>query len=102
MRFKLLSGGAILRDDGVSIPRDPGNMDYAAFLAWVAAGNVPDAADPARPPVDLSDLDQINRQIRALALLLRTYTNQSRAGNTTPVTLAALKADFKQAFDALP
>jgi hypothetical protein len=30
------------RADKATIPKDPANTDYAAFLAWVAAGNTPD------------------------------------------------------------
>ena len=32
----------IKRDDGAYIPLDPLNADYAEFLEWVAAGNMPD------------------------------------------------------------
>ena len=35
----------IRKSDGASIPKDPDNRDYAEYLAWVAAGNTPDAAD---------------------------------------------------------
>ena len=37
---------AVLRiADNVSIPFDPANTDYAAYLAWLEAGNQPEAAD---------------------------------------------------------
>lgn len=36
----------VLREDGAFIPIDPMNADYAAFLAWVTAGNI-----PAGPPI---------------------------------------------------
>ena len=44
-------GGTVLRSiDGAYIPVDPGNADYAAYLAWEAAGNSPDPAPiPPRP-----------------------------------------------------
>ena len=29
----------------LSIPFDPDNTDYQEYLAWVAAGNTPEAAD---------------------------------------------------------
>ena len=31
--------------DGMSIPFDPANMDYQAYLKWVSEGNTPLPAD---------------------------------------------------------
>jgi hypothetical protein len=31
--------------DGAVIPFDPANTDYQAYLKWVEAGGVPEAAD---------------------------------------------------------
>ncbi len=56
MSYKYLKTGAdsgnvqstsqILRTtDNAIIPFDPDNMDYQAYLAWVADGNTPEAAD---------------------------------------------------------
>ncbi len=40
--YQLTNTAAILRlSDGACIPADPLNMDYAAFLEWVAQGNEP-------------------------------------------------------------
>lgn len=44
--YKLTNSTNILRSDGASIPADLANVDYAAYLAWVDAGNVPEPADP--------------------------------------------------------
>ena len=45
------SGGIIRTTDGASIPRDPLNMDFAAYLEWEAKGNTPLPYEP--PAVDL-------------------------------------------------
>jgi hypothetical protein len=38
-------------EDGASIPDDVQNIDYAAYLEWLAEGNTPEAADPISEPV---------------------------------------------------
>lgn len=50
MTYKLTDSTFIIRADGAYIPLDPANMDYAAYLAWLAAGNTPDPADPIPAP----------------------------------------------------
>lgn len=51
--YKLTASTSILRiTDGASIPADPANSDYAAYLSWAAEGNAPDPYIP--PPVNLS------------------------------------------------
>lgn len=47
MSYQLLFRGMVRRVvDGVFIPPDPSNTDYAEYLKWVAEGNTPDVAPP--------------------------------------------------------
>ena len=48
--YKLTNYGSINRADGWIIPVDPANSDYAAYLAWIAAGNTPEPADVSPAP----------------------------------------------------
>lgn len=112
MSYKLDRFGNITRiADGATLPvkwvngaavyADSASVLVIEFRVWVALGNTPASADTVAV-ADQGDIDLINKQMKAIALLLRTYTNQTRAGVTTPVTVPALKADFKTAFDSLP
>jgi hypothetical protein len=53
MTYQLTQGNTILRlADRTFIPPDPSNIDYAAYLAWLDAGNTPEPApEPPAPPV---------------------------------------------------
>ena len=44
--YKLTNSPSIARlSDGASIPADPQNTDYAAYLQWLSEGNTPTPAD---------------------------------------------------------
>ena len=60
--YKLTNSSTITRvADGASIPADPANTDYAAYLQWLAEGNTPEPADSI-PPAPIADISP--RQIR--------------------------------------
>jgi hypothetical protein len=53
--YQLTTGDTILRlTDNAFIPPDPANTDYAAYLEWVAAGNMPEPAPEPEPSVALT------------------------------------------------
>jgi len=42
---------AVMRSDGAFIPPDPANVDFAAYLAWLAVPNAPTPAPVAGPVI---------------------------------------------------
>lgn len=82
--YKLTNSTSILRlADSMSIPADPANTDYAAYLKWVAEGNTPEPADPP-PPVVITSVTM--RQAR-LALHRVGLLSQVDASITDPAAL---------------
>ena len=60
MTYQLTTGDTILRlSDNAFIPPDPANTDYAAYLAWVEAGNTPEPAPIPEPPVELTPAEKL-------------------------------------------
>ena len=50
MAYKRTKTDIIIRTkDGAYIPADSANIDYAAYLTWLAEGNTPQPADPVVP-----------------------------------------------------
>jgi len=63
MRYKLNTQSASITRlaDGASIPLDADNTDYAAYLDWLAEGNVPEPADPIPEPSAQSKIEALER-----------------------------------------
>jgi hypothetical protein len=57
MNYRFIGAGdtlSLVRSDGASIPFDPTNTDYQAFLAWLDEGNTPEPAPEPVAPVELT------------------------------------------------
>lgn len=101
--YKLHLSGAIIRlDDGVWIPPSPSNLDWREYQKWLAAGNVPVPADPAPVPLDIADINNLDKVLKAVVLLTRQYANEGKVGTFVTKTVADTRADFMAIFRALP
>jgi hypothetical protein len=70
--YKLLPGGGVYhRLSGRSIPPDPANRHWQEYQRWLAAGNVPEPADPEPEPSQMpSDAERIAALESIIATLL--------------------------------
>jgi hypothetical protein len=58
--YQLTTTNAILRlTDNAFIPPDPANTDYAAYLAWLEAGNTPGPAPEPPAPEPLTPAEKL-------------------------------------------
>ncbi len=53
------------------------------------------------PPIDLSDIDNLQKTLKAVGLLFNDYCNALVAGTHTTKTNADLKADFAAKWNSL-
>ena len=122
MNYKLLENGCVLRlPDNAAIPPTTDNVDWIAYQAWLALGNTPLPADAPIPAIDLSNVDNLDRVLRAASLLGRDYCNALKAeirglvvllvskgtityagtGQGNQKTVADLKTDFAAKYASL-
>jgi hypothetical protein len=94
--YQLTTGTSITRTaDGASIPPDPLNRDYQAYLAWKAAGNTPDPV--VNPTPSVAQLQAYaDSKVGSLLSAMRSYTAggvvlKSDATGTTVAYLLGLQ-----------
>ena len=60
MTYTLTKYSSVTRnEDGASIPDDPANTDYQAYLAWLAEGNTPNPYVPPPEPAPLTPAEKL-------------------------------------------
>lgn len=93
MSYQLKPRGVKRLADGANIPNDTGNRDWVEYLAWVAGGGIPQPDDPAPILPDLSDLNNIDKLIKAAVLAAAAMSGR---------TPAQARAAFLAAWNSLP
>lgn len=53
------------------------------------------------PPFDYSNFDNLDKTLKAVGLVVRSYTNGLLAGTYTNKTIAQVKADYLSAYNSL-
>lgn len=69
------------------------SIEAQEYQKWLAAGNTPLPADPDPTPIDLSDVDNLEKSIKTLALCI------AQVGG---LTVPQMKALFKSKWESLP
>lgn len=109
MSYKLLASGGVLRlVDGARIPPDSANCDWLAYQAWLAIPSVPLASDSPATPQDYSNMDNLDKTLKSVGLLVRDYCNALKTGSYTgsgsggTKTISEVKSDFMAKYNSLP
>ena len=80
--YQLTTTTNILRSDGACIPADPANSDYAAYLAWLGEGNVPEPA-PGPTLADEMAAKKAARQVAVDNIKVTTAAGHTFDGDET-------------------
>lgn len=93
--YQLTFNDSVIRVfDGSAIPADPENMDYQAYLAWVADGNEPEPYAPIIQPITVfSSLDYLQKFTDSEYQAARTGT--MRAQRALDMLIAAQYVDIE-------
>jgi hypothetical protein len=55
-----------------------------------------------KPPIDQSDIDNLDKALKAISLLMRQYVNALRAGTFVVKSIADVRSDLMTIYRALP
>jgi hypothetical protein len=96
--YKIINATVVIRTtDSISIPADPQNTDYSAYLQWLAEDNTPEPADQL-PPQDYAaqilSLERENMMPRITRefMLLDAVAKAAAQGITEPQLYAGMFA----------
>lgn len=93
--YKLLSGplGESIKhlETGRVFGATPGNVDYEAYLAWVALGNTPEGADAPGPP---------SENVTAQAGALQWFADNPVTRQLFTLSIAELETEINTLIDA--
>jgi hypothetical protein len=85
--YQFTTGDAILRlVDNAFIPPDPNNVDYANYLEWIKAGNMPEPA-----PKPLATAPDYRGFYDGLLISAAYQKIRAQAVTSLPLTLAAVE-----------
>ncbi len=113
MRYAIINNNVIenfVDWDGASPSTLPSGRTIAlaqnvfANIGWFWNNGAPTDPNPPAPPVpfDFGNFDNLDKTLKAFALVVRDYTNALQAGTHTQKTINQVKADFLAKFNSLP